>query len=137
MKVVYVAGPFRGPDSWAIENNIRRAEALALEVWRLGAACVCPHTNTRFFQGAAPDAVWLDGDLAILGKCDAILMTPDWERSTGARAEHDYAQERNIPAFYAIDALRAWLRPNTPDDDLPAELLMVLDRQAAIDSARG
>jgi hypothetical protein len=109
MRVVYVAGPFRGPDSWAIENNIRRAETLALEVWRLGAACVCPHTNTRFFQGAAPDNVWLDGDLAILGKCDALLMTPDWERSSGARAEHDYAKGREIPTLYTLDELRAWL----------------------------
>lgn len=109
MKVVYVAGPFRGPDSWAIENNIRRAETLALEVWRLGAAAVCPHTNTRFFQGAAPDNVWLDGDLAILGKCDALLMTADWERSSGARAEHDFAKERGLPVFYGLDALADWL----------------------------
>ena len=108
-KVVYVAGPFRGPDSWAIESNIRRAETLALEVWRHGAAAVCPHANTRFYQGAAPDSVWLDGDLAILAKCDALLMTPDWERSSGARAERDFARERNIPIFYTLDALVAWL----------------------------
>lgn len=109
MKVVYVAGPFRGRDSWEMESNIRRAEALALEAWRAGAAVVCPHTNTRFFQGAAPDAVWLDGDLAILAKCDAILMTPDWERSSGARSEHEFAQARGIPAFYDMDGLRQWL----------------------------
>jgi len=109
MKVVYVAGPFRGPDSWAIENNIRRAETLALEVWRSGAAAVCPHTNTRFYQGAAPDKVWLEGDLAILSRCDAILMTPDWERSSGARAERDYAVELGIKVFDNIEGLRAWI----------------------------
>ena len=59
MKVVYIAGPFRGPNAWEIEQNIRRAESLALEVWRAGAAALCPYTNTRFFQGAAPDDVWL------------------------------------------------------------------------------
>lgn len=107
--VVYVAGPFRGPDSWAIENNIRRAEALALEVWRLGAAAVCPHTNTRFFQGAAPDSVWLDGDLAILAKCDAVLMTPDWKQSSGARKEEAFAAEQLIPVFYDLPGLSGWL----------------------------
>lgn len=107
--VVYVAGPFRGPDSWAIECNIRRAETLALEVWRLGAAAICPHTNTRFYQGAAPDAVWLDGDLAILAKCDAVLLTPDWQRSSGARAEVDFARARGIPVFETLDELRLWL----------------------------
>lgn len=109
MKVIYVAGPFRGPDAWVIESNIRRAETLALEVWRSGAAAICPHTNTRFYQGAAPDEVWLDGDLAILARCDAILMTPDWERSSGARTEREYAASIKIPVFYTIDELRTWL----------------------------
>ena len=109
MNVVYVAGPFRGRDSWEMENNIRRAEALSLEVWRAGAAAVCPHTNTRFFQGAAPDDVWLDGDLAILAKCDAILMTDDWERSSGARAEEAYARRLGLPVLYTLDELSAWL----------------------------
>ena len=107
MKVVYVAGPFRGPNSWEIEQNIRRAEALSLEVWRAGAAALCPHTNTRFFQGAADDSVWLDGDLELLARCDAILMTPDWQRSSGARAEYDFAKARGIPVFYGIDEVKA------------------------------
>lgn len=109
MKVVYVAGPFRGPNSWEIEENIRRAERLALEVWRMGAACICPHTNTRFFQGAADDAVWLDGDLELVARSDAILMTPDWQRSTGARSEEAFARERGIPVFYAAPELATWL----------------------------
>ena len=111
MKVVYVAGPFRGPNNWDIEENIRRAERLALEVWRSGAACICPHTNTRFFQGAADDAVWLDGDIEILNRCDAVVMTEDWQRSSGARAEEKHARENNIPVFYSLDALREWLKP--------------------------
>lgn len=109
MKVVYVAGPFRGASAWDIEQNIRRAETLALEVWRSGAACLCPHANTRFFQNAAPDHLWLEGDLAMLARCDAILMTPEWERSQGARAERDYAARLGLPVFYDLDGLRAWL----------------------------
>ena len=109
MKVVYIAGPFRGPSAWDIEENIRRAERLALEVWRMGAAGLCPHTNTRFFQNAAPDHVWLDGDLELLARCDAMVMTPDWERSSGARAEHDFAKARGIEVFYDADSLRTWL----------------------------
>lgn len=109
VRVVYIAGPFRGPSAWDIECNIRAAETLALEVWRAGAAALCPHTNTRFFQNAAPDEVWLAGDLALLERCDAVLMTPDWQRSSGARAEHDLAKEHGIPVFYAIDEVRKWL----------------------------
>lgn len=110
MKIVYVAGPFRGKNAWVVENNIRRAEALALEVWKLGAACICPHTNTRFFDGAAPDNVFLDGDLAIVLKCSAVLMTPDWGYSRGATAEHDYAKLWRIPIFYELAELAKWLQ---------------------------
>lgn len=110
MKVVYVAGPFRGVNAWEIENNVRLAENLALEVWKLGAAAICPHTNTRFFHGAAPDEVWLEGDLAILAKCDAIVMTHTWRRSKGATAEYHYAIKHGIPVFAGIDALAQWLK---------------------------
>ncbi len=117
--VIYVAGPFRGASAWDIEENIRRAERLALDVWRLGAACVCPHTNTRFFQGAAPDTVWLEGDLAILARCDAVLLTEDWERSAGARAERDFAVAHEIPVLDSLTALRGWL-PSLHRAEIPA-----------------
>ena len=103
--VIYIAGPFRGPNAWEIEANIRRAETLALEAWRAGFAAICPHTNTRFFQGAAPDDIWLNGDLAILGRCDAILMTADWMASVGAIAEHSFAQDHDMLIFYGLPAL--------------------------------
>jgi nucleoside 2-deoxyribosyltransferase len=109
MRIVYIAGPFRGPSSWHIAQNIRRAEELALQVWKMGAAALCPHANTANFQGAAPDEVWLKGDLALLERCDAILMTTDWERSAGARAEHDFAKVKGIPVFYSTGVLAAWL----------------------------
>lgn len=109
MKLVYVAGPFRGPNAWEIEQNIRRAESLALEVWRLGAAVICPHTNTRFFQGAADDKIWLEGDLEMLRRCDVVMLTPDWRRSSGAQAEVKEALEREIPVFEGLTGLSLWL----------------------------
>lgn len=122
MKVVYVAGPFRcssqhvpgQQDCWGIQTNVMAAMALGLEVWRAGAAAIIPHANTMFFQNAAPDNVWLDGDLAMLAKCDAAIMTPDWQRSTGARAEHQFAVARGIPVFYDMAGLRGWLATPEP-----------------------
>ena len=105
MKVIYVAGPFRAENAWEIEQNIRRAETLALEVWRAGFAAICPHTNTRFFQGAAPDEVWLQGDISILNCCDGIIMVPGWETSKGAKAEEYNAKYNKIPRFYDINEL--------------------------------
>lgn len=109
MQIIGIIGPFRAPTSWQIEQHIRRAEALALEVWKLGAACICPHTNTRFFQGEAPDAVWLAGYLAILARVDAVLLVPGWEASSGSRAEVAFARQRMLPVFTTLAALQAWL----------------------------
>lgn len=110
MKVIFISGPFRGENAWEVENNIRVAENLALQVWKLGAAAVCPHTNTRFFSGAAPDNVWLEGDKAILQKCDAVIMTHNWRRSDGATAEYHFAVANNIPVLAGIDSLEHWLK---------------------------
>lgn len=109
MKLVYVAGPFRGPNAWEVECNIRRAEALALEVWRLGVAAICPHANTRFFSGAADDSVWLAGDIEILRRCDAILLVPGWSNSSGTRAEVKFAESNGIPIFTLVRDLKMWL----------------------------
>lgn len=122
MKLIYVAGPFRASstyvpghqDMFAVQENIMRAMKLGLEVARTpGAFPVIPHANTMFFTAAAPDQVWLDGDMEMLRRCDAILMTEDWQRSSGARAEHQTALDRGIPIFYTVEAMREWLQPVT------------------------
>ena len=51
-KVVYVAGPFRGDSHWDIEQNIRRAEELSLEIWKAGGAGLSIGRNV--FQHANP-----------------------------------------------------------------------------------
>lgn len=98
-KVVYIAGPFRGPTHWAITQNIRAAEWYALEVWKMGGIALCPHLNTRNFQGELPDEAWLDGDLVMLERCDAVLLVPNWDRSVGAKAESHHAETKGIPIF--------------------------------------
>lgn len=109
MRVIYIAGKFRGSSSWDMEQNVRAAETLALEVWKLGAAALCPHANTRFFHGAAPDAVWLDGDIEMLNRCDALLTVDHWTHSAGATAEVSHAVSRGIPVFQSLGDLAAWL----------------------------
>jgi hypothetical protein len=110
MKVIYLAGPYRGATEWDVVQNIRRAEALALEVWKLGAACICPHKNTALLGGAAPDELWLQGDLELLRRCDAVICTADWSRSAGAINEVALARETGLPVFETIDELRLWLQ---------------------------
>ena len=118
MKVVYVSGKFRGPNSWAMEQNIRAAEELSLEVWKLGAVALCPHLNTRFFQGAAPDELWLDGDIELVRRCDAMLMVSNWQDSVGARHEKEFADSIKQPVFFKIEVLQEWLKHQATLDSI-------------------
>lgn len=103
MKVVYIAGPYNHPDYLhGVQENITRASRIALEYWRRGWAVVCPHMNTSGFHHAkdVPRETWIQGDLEILSRCDAILMIPGWTRSQGAKTERNYALENGIEVLY-------------------------------------
>jgi len=95
--VVYIAGPFRAPDAWGIETNIREAECLGLEIARAGAIPLIPHSMLRYFQGTLPDHFWLDATLELLRRCDALLLGPRWKESAGAREELNEAKVLGMP----------------------------------------
>jgi hypothetical protein len=109
MMVVYVAGPYRAATEWQVLLNIRRAEEVALQVWRSGAACICPHKNTAFFGGAAEDSVWLVGDLEIVRRCDAVVCVEGWQLSRGAIGEVALARQLGIPVFERFEEYEQWL----------------------------
>ena len=113
MHVVYVIGPYRAPSEWEVVSNIRRAELVAIDVWKLGAACICPHKNTALLGGACEDEVWLQGDLEILSRCDASLVLDGWESSQGSKGEILFCENNGIPVFYNLKSLDSWMKSNS------------------------
>lgn len=109
-KVVYVAGPYSAPTAWQREENIRRAEAVALELWGRGIPALCVHTIARYFHGAVPEQAAIDIDNALLDRCDAIQLVEGWPASPGTRAEIDRARAAGKPVFLAgeIDNCVEW-----------------------------
>lgn len=104
MKVIYIAGPFRGATPWDVAENVRNAERWALEVAKLGAMPLCPHANTAHFDGQCTGQFWLDGTLELLRRCDAAIFIPGWPPSAGSRGEFDECQRLGIPRL-DLDAL--------------------------------
>ena len=103
--VIYIIGPFRSKNGWLIEQNIRRAEEVSLNLWELGFAVICPHTNTRFFNGSLNDSIWLEGDKEILKRCDAAFLISGWEFSTGCNEEVQFCRYIEKPYFNDIKEL--------------------------------
>lgn len=141
--LIYIAGPFRAklkpgqtePDQWEQENNVRRAEALALTVWRAGHACICPHANTRHFQGAGGDDIWLNGDLKMIERCDGVLLTPDWRNSSGASAEAEYAESLGIPCSEDLGHLLSLIRERRCvrlNPDCPGKPFLLSERERVV-----
>ena len=100
MKVVYIAGPYRSKTISGVVQNIRNAEKIALKYWKLGYAVICPHKNTSLLDGYCDDKIWLEGDLEILKRCDIIVMMKNWQQSTGAINEYNFARINNIEVIF-------------------------------------
>ena len=99
MRVVYIAGKFRGATPWQVQQNVRAAEEAALAVWRMGLFALCPHKNTEHFDKELADDVFVEGTKEMLRRCDAVLLVPGWTASVGARGEAVEAQRLGLPIF--------------------------------------
>ena len=100
MKIIYVAGKYRGASDSEVHDNIEHARRAAIKLWREGYAVITPHLNTAFFGGSCPDETWLKGDLEILKRCDAIYLLSGWGSSQGAREELKLADSLGLEVLF-------------------------------------
>lgn len=102
--IVYVAGPIRPKGKQTLEENLEQAKRIALELWLGGFAVICPHANTDLPIELAEKEMdtnrWIEGDLEILRKCDAVVVCPGWETSSGTLQEIGFAKGMGIPVYY-------------------------------------
>ena len=111
IKLIYVAGPYRSATREGVRRNIETAMQVAMYVAKAGYMPVVPHACTQYFDWdypkLQPDSFWLDGTMEMLDRCDAIIMCPGWEHSSGSKAEHEHAEKTGKKVCYSTAALAA------------------------------
>ncbi len=105
MKVIYIAGKYRTKTEWQLVENIRLAEVAARRLWAEGWSVICPHKNTAHFGGLLGDEakdheLWIEGDLELLRRADAIYMLHNWQSSCGAKKELDLARNLGKEIYF-------------------------------------
>lgn len=101
--VVYIAGPYSHPDPC---ENTHWAVLVANALWDC-VVPVVPHL-THFWHTMTPKPYeqWLEYDLALMQRCDAVFRMRG--SSSGADAEVVKARAAGIPVFDDIGELRDW-----------------------------
>lgn len=110
MKVIYIAGKYRGQYPYQIKQNVIKADVFGMKVCELGAMPLIPHCNTFGYEGLQDDEFFLEGTMELMRRCDAILLIPGWEQSQGATGEKKEAEARGLPVFQSIEELTDWLK---------------------------
>jgi hypothetical protein len=103
IKIVFIAGPYIGDGTPAvIAANIKEAESYAVALANHGIGFFCPHLHTHHFEtkARAEETFYHALDFHFLTHADAILLTPRWQSSSGARRERDWALAKGLPVFY-------------------------------------
>ena len=110
--LVYVSGKYTDETTDKVRENILVAREYALAIWELGFTAICPHLNTAHFEESKVLGYddYIEGDLAMLERCDGIYMLPNWKDSNGAKIELEYAVSEKLPVFHNLRTLDMWQR---------------------------
>ena len=103
MKLAYVAGAYRGRTHNDVAQNIAAARAVATYLWSLGYAVICPHLNSAFMSGIAPEETFLAGGLEMVRRSDLVVLVDGWASYQGTAREIEEARTCGIPIFSDIE----------------------------------
>jgi len=100
--LVYVIGAYSGN----IEENIEKAENVSISLIRNGYHVITPHKNTAGYEKyqnnlLAPGLyityqTWIEMDLNIMSRCDAVYVMDNVSESNGSKIEIEYAKKLGL-----------------------------------------
>lgn len=107
MKIIYVAGKYNGKTYSEIDDNIRKAEEVPIKLLAAGWCVITPHKNYSHYEiyGAIYESLdykyFMQCDLEILNRCDALFVMTNSVDSPGAKEEIEFASDK-IPIFHEM-----------------------------------
>lgn len=117
----YICGPYRGINAIDEEDEARQREMNYLKVneayiqlVRVGYENLfspISHSHPidvmmrELYRMDMDDSFWLKQDLRLLAGCDGLILTGNYERSTGVRLERDLAEKIGLPEMTYKEAL--------------------------------
>jgi len=96
-KLFYIAHPYSGN----IEENMASVIEKTNELLDRGFKIICPLTHSHWLDLAKkrdPD-FWYDLDIAIMEKCDGLILSPGWQESRGCILEYGYFMGQKKPVY--------------------------------------
>ena len=106
--LIYIAGPISATTVYQMEQNIRRAEDEYLWLIANGFAAVCVHSTARFIHGVMDERIFVDADLVLLERCDAVRVLTPYHQSAGTLRELAHAALNALPVFETRNELTFW-----------------------------
>jgi hypothetical protein len=109
--VVYISGPVtKGNRNW----NVYQGFEAQRELTDAGFAPINPIASTTYpfaWEEGFPHGVWMEVDLALVARADAVLRLPG--DSKGADEECMFADLRGIPVYGSVADLKRGFRART------------------------
>jgi hypothetical protein len=103
--VVYVAGKFRGAKLADVDRNISFASMFVAPIAEAGAMPVtvhlCEGVRAHDIHQENNGQWWVDATLEVLRRCDALVVIPGWQTSSGTIGEIKEAFRLGLPVFEA------------------------------------
>lgn len=123
IKAIFVSGGHDHPYNVERRRNIQRAWEISLRIWQLpGAYAICPPCNTLNMGGPAEYSKFMESELDLVRRADAVFMLYGWQYNIGATTQRAEALRLGKPVFYQLRQrpeeeeffqLREWLEKGT------------------------
>ncbi len=106
MRLLYIAGPWRGETHREVELNINTAHTVGKVAAKRGWFPVMSHIEAANLGHISPDSLgddnfYLQGAIELMLRCDAVLLCPGWEDTNEIPSLVDIAERASLPVYHS------------------------------------